>query len=908
MAMAQSTGAQGNGQNASAANDSAPASASDIVVTGYRASLARADQMKRNASVVMDSISAEDIGKFPDANIADALQRVTGVQISQNAGGEGRYISIRGLGSQYNVTTYNGRVLATDGSGRDFSYDVLPAEILGSASVYKTSSADMVEGSIGGSVELATINPLSHKGLHFAGSVGAYDDTASKKVDPRASIAISDTFADNTLGVLFGFSYYKRHWRSDTYTNLGTPSAEYVAVSGSQASACSPSMTYATPCTASGKAAYPGVVGYLANSGVRERYTFAGAIEWQPSDRIHSKIDGYYTHYKDPQNGYTFNINLYENNGWGRFNGTVVPWPGPGADKYMLSSVNLTNIGFELGTNNSSRNVDTYEIGWNTEYKVSDRFSAVLDIAYSDSELPNTGQNNFTVAGTNGADISMTLTPTAPVVTCTLESTNSSCFNLPNNQIGLHYMNQTGDTIKDHAFSSRLDFTYKFGQVGPLDLDLKFGGFFSQRIKEDDNYQSANGCGYCNNFSQTLGAVGVNAVVPWPYGSGFQIGGVGSNGMWQTLSAQQLFAAAIATSGQAYFNSTIAAQFTPFASSHVRERVSGGYVQARFKGGKLDGNVGLRYVNTSDFVQGWNQPLLSLTQIPNSTNYSATFGSVTPVSATSSYGNWLPSANLTYHLQRNLQLRLAASRSITRPSFNQLGLNMSYNYGSPPLTETQNGNPYLKAITSDAADVSLEWYAGKGISASAAGFYKHVSGFVGSAQFPATVGGLPGALYQPVNASSAKLGGVELAVKYTHPSGFGVLGNYTFATTDGHILLPDGSTVNRGLDGVSKNTYNVSGFYEKGRAALRVSYTYRGKYISNSLGGPDNTPVTTASVGTMDISASYNVFDHSSIYFNVSNALGSAQHQYVYNPIYSLYYAKTPHAWNSASGLPSDLG
>jgi fructose 1,6-bisphosphatase len=120
----------------------------------------------------------------------------------------------------------------------------------------------------------------------------------------------------------------------------------------------------------------------------------------------------------------------------------------------MLSSINLTDIGFELGTNSSSRNVDTYEIGWNTEYKVSDRFSAVLDISYSDSELPNTGQNYFTVAGTNGADISMTLTPTAPVVTCTLESTNSNCFNLPNNQIGLHYMNQTGDTIKDHAFSS----------------------------------------------------------------------------------------------------------------------------------------------------------------------------------------------------------------------------------------------------------------------------------------------------------------------------------------------------------------------------------------------------------------------------------------------------------------------
>jgi TonB-dependent receptor len=214
--------------------------------------------MKRTAGVVMDLISAEDIGKFPDANIADALQRVTGVQISQNAGGEGRYISIRGLGSQYNVTTYNGRVLATDGSGRDFSYDVPPAEILGSASVYKTSSADMVEGSIGGLVELTTINPLSRKGLHFAGSVGAYDDTASKKVDPRASIAISNTFSDDTLGVLFGFSYYKRHWRSDTYQNLGTPSAEYVTVNGSQASACSPSMTYATPCSASGKAAYPG--------------------------------------------------------------------------------------------------------------------------------------------------------------------------------------------------------------------------------------------------------------------------------------------------------------------------------------------------------------------------------------------------------------------------------------------------------------------------------------------------------------------------------------------------------------------------------------------------------------------------------------------------------------------------
>jgi len=192
-----------------------------ITVVGIRGSLERATERKRYEVTISDSISAEDVGKFPDANIADSLQRVTGVQIDRTGGGEGRFVSVRGLNSRMNLTTYNGRVLASDNPGRDFSFDVMPTELLSRVSVYKTPTAQQLDGSIGGLIELSSFDALSRPGFHFNASASGLYDEASSSTAPRFGALLSNTFHDDTIGVFAGVSWYKRKWRADTHRRSG---------------------------------------------------------------------------------------------------------------------------------------------------------------------------------------------------------------------------------------------------------------------------------------------------------------------------------------------------------------------------------------------------------------------------------------------------------------------------------------------------------------------------------------------------------------------------------------------------------------------------------------------------------------------------------------------------------------
>ena len=131
-----------------------------VIVSGVRASLGRSVELKRGAGTVQDSISAVELGKFPDDNVADSLSHITGVAISRTAGGEGQKVSVRGLGPEYTLTTFNGRILATDGAGRDFAYDVLPSDVISGADVIKGAQASLTEGAIGGLVNLRSAQPV----------------------------------------------------------------------------------------------------------------------------------------------------------------------------------------------------------------------------------------------------------------------------------------------------------------------------------------------------------------------------------------------------------------------------------------------------------------------------------------------------------------------------------------------------------------------------------------------------------------------------------------------------------------------------------------------------------------------------------------------------------------------------
>ena len=192
-----------------------------VIVSGVRASLGHSVDLKRNAGTVQDSISALELGKFPDDNVADSLSHITGVAISRTAGGEGQKVSVRGLGPEYTLTTFNGRILATDGAGRDFAYDVLPSDVISGADVIKGAQASLTEGAIGGLVNLRSASPFDQTGQHGVARLEGDRNDMSELDGYKFSGVYSNTFADDTFGVLLGVVYAEREDRTDVAGNDG---------------------------------------------------------------------------------------------------------------------------------------------------------------------------------------------------------------------------------------------------------------------------------------------------------------------------------------------------------------------------------------------------------------------------------------------------------------------------------------------------------------------------------------------------------------------------------------------------------------------------------------------------------------------------------------------------------------
>ena len=185
----------------------------EVVVVGTRGSIARAVGLKRESGTVQDSISALELGMFPDDNVAESLSHITGVSISRTAGGEGQSVSVRGLGPEYTLSTFNGRILATDGAGRDFAYDVLPADVISGADVIKGAQASLTEGAIGGLVNLRSASPFDQPGQHGIVRLEGDRNQMSEQNGRKFSVAYSNTFADDTVGLLLGVVYAREKER-----------------------------------------------------------------------------------------------------------------------------------------------------------------------------------------------------------------------------------------------------------------------------------------------------------------------------------------------------------------------------------------------------------------------------------------------------------------------------------------------------------------------------------------------------------------------------------------------------------------------------------------------------------------------------------------------------------------------
>ena len=454
-----------------------------VVVTGLRQSLGKSLEIKEGADIVLDSINALELGRFPDDDVADSLRHITGVSITRTTGGEGQYIGVRGLGSQYNVVTLNNRILATDDDGRALAFDVLPADVISGADVFKSSQASALEGSIGGTVNMRSARPFDNPGLHSAVRVeGNYNDM-SEFGGKKASLFVSDTNSAGTLGMLLGVVF------SDTKTR--TDALNYNTYDASNPGVWPLTGPTSQPVVAECCISFGSVVDE------KRRTAISGTLEWRPNDAIHVTLDGLYTRLNDPQVAYNQSYYpdfTFDANGNPEWSNVVVK-------NGFITSFTANTFTPEIVNQTIDRRVTTSLIGLNATWRASSHLSFDADIYQSKANRPEGGNDAFVTSGLesktpyNQDTINWTNNPgSLPSIAVTLPNGQSYASALAsgalnNNFWTAHYTGLSGNSIHDKVSGATVNGTLKLDDTGILS-QLRFGFAQTWRQKSRDDYDN----------------------------------------------------------------------------------------------------------------------------------------------------------------------------------------------------------------------------------------------------------------------------------------------------------------------------------------------------------------------------------------------------------------------------------
>ena len=869
----------------------------EVVVTGIRASLERAMDIKRDADSVVDSISAEDIGKFPDANVAESLQRITGVSIDRNQVGEGQTVTIRGFGPTFNTVLVDGRQLPTQTGHRSFDFDTLPADLINGADVFKTSAASQNEGGIGGSMNLHTARPLDLKRLTAIASIkGERDDLSGSHVEPQGFVLVSDTFADGTIGALGSLSLQERSAPTNRAFTGNWFSSDFAQLPGD------PTLFM------------PQQIDVIALDAFYRRIGGHGVLQWKPNDQLVMTLDGLYDKYEihseSSEIGWYFGPTTLQSGTW---------------DKNGVLTSFTTNDQLHTDYIREHQNTDLLsptlleQVGYIVKWNSSDnQFLVGLDLNLAKNTVAGgTEPRYFTVAGFNDT---VTYNGNGGVGIPSLTSLGVPSQGIPGNVytdpnlLQTHFIQQQARDNSDQINEAHLDLQWN-AHTSVLQ-GLRSGGYFQNRILKANTLTTHGSaqCAYCGY--NTPAPAGLFSTLNGP--SGF--GGYGSSlpGQWLTydpgaymdyLVTPAAMAAEDAAKGLTpgttsnNLNTGGAVGFTPTDGSSsyaVTEKIEAFYVQfdlgGTVAGLPWSGNIGGRYVHTKETSHGYTQVLTDLLPIqgdPSEYNpVYANSGQLLYVSASHSYNNFLPSVNLKLNLTDQIIARAAFSRSLTRPDMYDLRPVINYNVLRPLEMQASGGNPDLKPYLSDNYDLSVEWYFSRASYASIGAFRKNIKDFVtneysnlvqhivNSQNLALYPGGIVNFQFNaPANSQSAYAEGLELALQHTFswlPSPFDGLGfnaNATFMHSD--AVLNAANTSNTfALTGLG-NSQNFIVFYEKGPVGVRFAYNYRDAFLSGTA------PIThTKAYGQLDAQASYKITDNVLVTLAAANLTNAVQQTY----------------------------
>ncbi len=857
-----------------------------IVVTGIRGSLTNSAAIKRNSNAIVDAISTEDLGKFPDSNVAESLQRIPGVAIDRSSG-EGRFVTVRGFGPAFNTVLVNGRTFASDNQGREFSFDLLAAELISGAEVYKSSQARLQDGGIGATLNVKTPRPLDLGEFQAVFSGKALYERNSKDVTPQVFGLVSDTFANGTIGLLASVSYQKRDSEIRFTQNRGYLPGTLVGPEGAR---LFEDGVFAPRNQDTGR-----------DTQSRERIGFNATAQYQPSEQLTFTVDGLY-------NQFDVESRVESLGAW--FEPSSYTAAEIDDNRTVTSLTTNGNADFIQTSNN--RFVKTRAVGGNVEWQPNSNLTVKADVSWSRATDDAGGKNYFAVIGVP-SQYSF-----EQAVGSGFPSVNNFSSDLTNPNLGrTHIALRTGNDEAERILEYKLDSEWK-SDGGALDV-IRFGLVNTKRKKSSQTIATDPNtlclyCGYNELADPSLlspvnlqGFGGGSGSVPTNF-QGFDIeeylaflespAQAAARDAARGLAPGTTAALLAATNG-------FAATVQPNSFS-ITEDVYAGYLDADFVGelGSMPWviNIGARYVHTELSASGRQQQLLDLLPVENDpTIFQGVFANGGIPEATrqnSSYDFFLPNLNIRVNLTDDIVARLSGSRTLTRPQVRDLAPRTNFDVLRPASLDASGGNPNLKPYTSNNFDLSLEWYPTATTTLSVAVYYKNIQDFIvqtrspedftiaNAGNLPVGVNGITGPntatfnVRRPRNAETANVRGLELNLVHTFdylPSpldGFGASANATFVSSNAAFDSATTAT-SFAVEGLG-DSYNATAFYEKYGFSARVAWNRRGRFLEALVTpGQGGDPVFRRSFDQVDVRASYDLLENAQIFVEGTNVLSS---------------------------------
>jgi iron complex outermembrane receptor protein len=834
----------------------------EIVVTGIRKSVELSLEAKRDSTEITEVVTAEDIGKMWDKNVADSLARLPGITTSAAGANEGGFdendrVSMRGTNPSLTQTLVNGHNLAAGDwfvldqvqtVGRSVSFTLLPSEIVSKIVVEKSSSASLVEGGVAGSVDIITRKPLDFgKQFTLEASVGAvYADLPSKTDGQYSALAAFKNDANN-FGVMLQLFSETRDLRRDGVEILG-----YDTIApGSAVATAHPDLA---------NVQYPTEIGAAFFTQRRQKNGGLADIEFKPTDDLTLDLSAFSS--KLTATNYNRNYLMWSTH-FVNFGAGQSPDPGYVVQNNTLTKANFSPVSGTLygvydqisrPDETATANFVNLDTTWNANSALS--FLGQVGYSWGDGKTPHQDVSETNPGLSSGAGYQLNGMGTAP---------NFNLGNTVNNTptpggvpVTFGWIFGAADIdIRDTEKWAKIDGDYKIDDGAWK--DLKFGVRYQAH---DRTSPTGVAQGPLNTSPSAYPTTFSN------YPSNFNtFGGNIPTDIWYWTPAQL-----------AAYNSPANVNRDPITREYyqylfaVYEKDAAAFLQADFKGDNWAGNVGVRYVNTKEDA-------ISYTQVDPTTPgavLTSAFGPFAGIERKHTYNDVLPSANLKLDVAKDLVARFAAAETMTRPDYSALA---GFTNLTPPgvagsVGSGTGGNPDLKPIRSTNLDAGLEWYFAKGSLLSATAFYMDLRNYVGygsEIKSYQTYGSICPTgcpvdynLTVPVNAKG-RVDGLEIAYQQAFTDNIGFIGNYTYADakqTSNVQPNPDGSPGDHRLVGASKDTYNVSAYFENKMFNARVGYTYRSAFYS---GLDRSTAFTQDSIGTLSAALGYTMNDHFSI-------------------------------------------